>query len=78
MADQKVTELDELAAVPPGKKNDVWIPVVFEGVNYKVRLSVVASTVRLASVTRCAVQTTKASHCCEAFAGANPWPGAPQ
>ena len=40
MADKKVTELDELAAVPPGKKNDVWIPIVFEGVNYKVRLSV--------------------------------------
>ena len=40
MADKKVTDLDELAAVPPGKKNDVWIPVVFAGVNYKVRLSV--------------------------------------
>ena len=40
MADKKVTQLDELSAIPAGKKNDVWIPVVFEGVNYKVRLSV--------------------------------------
>ena len=40
MADKTVTDLDELAAIPAGKKNDVWIPVVFEGVNYKVRLSV--------------------------------------
>ena len=40
MADTKVSELDELAAIPAGKKNDVWIPVVFNGINYKVRLSV--------------------------------------
>ena len=40
MADKKVTELDELAAIPAGKKNDVWIPIVLNGVNYKVRLSV--------------------------------------
>ena len=40
MADKTVSQLEELAAVPAGKKNDVWIPVVFEGVNYKVRLSV--------------------------------------
>ena len=40
MADKRVSELDELEAVPPGKKADVWIPVVFEGVTYKVKLSV--------------------------------------
>ena len=40
MADKKVSQLEELAAIPPGKKNDVWIPIVFEGVNYKIRLSV--------------------------------------
>ena len=40
MADKKVTDLDELAAIPAGDKNDVWVPVVFDGVNYKVRLSV--------------------------------------
>ena len=40
MADKKVSQLGELAAVPPGKKADVWLPVVFEGVTYKVRLSV--------------------------------------
>ena len=43
MADKKVTELDELAAIPPGKKNDVWIPIVFEGVTYKIRLAVLVS-----------------------------------
>ena len=40
MADKKISELPPLAAVPPGKKNDVWLPVVFEGVTYRVRLSV--------------------------------------
>ena len=40
MADKKVTELDELVAVPPGKNADVWILVAFNGISYKVRLSV--------------------------------------
>ena len=40
MANKTVTDLDELAAIPAGKKNDVWVMVVLNGVNYKVRLSV--------------------------------------
>ena len=40
MADKRVSELDELAAIPAGKNADVWLPIVFNGISYKVRLSV--------------------------------------
>ena len=38
MADKKISELVELAAIPPGA--DVWIAAVVNGVTYRVRLSV--------------------------------------
>ena len=38
MADKKISELVELAAIPPG--STVWLIVVHNGVSKKVKLSV--------------------------------------